>query len=45
VWERSRGGGGEAVAALKEWGFPSLTALRRSDLLALLKFTDELWFV
>jgi hypothetical protein len=30
---RSRGSGGEAVAAAGGVGFPSLTALRRSDLL------------
>jgi hypothetical protein len=30
---RSRGSGGEAVAAIGGVGFPSLTALRRSDLL------------
>jgi hypothetical protein len=30
---RSRGGSGEAVAAAGGVGFPSLTALRRSDLL------------
>jgi hypothetical protein len=30
---RSRGNSGEAVAAVGGVGFPSLTALRRSDLL------------
>jgi hypothetical protein len=29
---RSRGNGGEAVAAAEGVGFPSLTALRRSNL-------------
>jgi hypothetical protein len=34
-----------AVAAQGSGGFPSLTVLTRSDLLGLLKFTDEPWFV
>jgi hypothetical protein len=33
------------MAAAREWGFPSLTALRRSDILAFSKSTNEPWFV
>jgi hypothetical protein len=43
---RSRGSGGEAVAAAGGVGFPSLTALRRSNLLVVFQvFTDEPRFV
>jgi hypothetical protein len=41
-WRVGEDGGGSGA---RHWSFPSLTILRRSDLLGFPKFTDEPWFV